>query len=91
MAHPDSGERRRHPLKHHRTVHTDCLGFFSSWEKDSTLPTVEEIASVRRTMVTKMGIVSQGFKRGHGEVTMRLRRYALAWSPGSNALVQLKR
>ena len=65
MAHPDSGERQRHPWKPHTTVHTDALEFYTSWEKDSTLATVEEIASTRRTILREMGIMSQGFKRGH--------------------------
>ena len=46
----------------------------------STLARVVEIASTRKTNLTKLSIKFQGLKRGDREVTRRLGSYALAWS-----------
>ena len=46
----------------------------------STLARVAEIASTRKSNITKMGLTFQGLKRGDREVLRRLGPYALAWS-----------
>ena len=46
----------------------------------STLARVAEIASSRKSNITRVGITFQGLKRGDREVTRRLGPYALAWS-----------
>ena len=46
----------------------------------STLARVAEVASTRKSVITRVGLTFQGLKWGDREVTRRLGSYALAWS-----------